>query len=140
MIVVAIIGILAAVAIPQYQDYTLKAKLSKVMVVAAPIKVALGIYNQELGGFPTIPDPWSSIGLLADPTKTNEVSAIAWNGTRNPVAAGTGIALTLTNIKSKGVDGGTVTFTPVVNSTSITWSHTCSGALTDKVVIYYFNC
>ena len=59
MIVVAIIGILAAVAIPQYQDYTVKAKLSKVTGIAAPLKTALALYNQEQGGFPTTAAPWA---------------------------------------------------------------------------------
>ena len=52
MIVVAIIGILAAVAIPAYQDYIIKAKLAKVQSTMDPIKLALGMYYQENGGFP----------------------------------------------------------------------------------------
>ena len=43
MIVVAIIGILAAVGIPAYQDYTAKARLSEGISLAAPAKTALGI-------------------------------------------------------------------------------------------------
>ena len=42
MIVVAIIGILAAVAIPAYQDYIVKAKLSKVQATLDPLKLAIG--------------------------------------------------------------------------------------------------
>ena len=41
MIVVAIIGILAAVAIPQYQNYITRAKLSKVSPTVDPVKLAL---------------------------------------------------------------------------------------------------
>ena len=52
MIVVAIIGILAAVAIPAYQDYVVKAKLSKVQSTIDPIKLALAMYYQENGQFP----------------------------------------------------------------------------------------
>jgi type IV pilus assembly protein PilA len=140
MIVVAIIGILAAVAIPQYQDYTVKAKLSKVTGVAAPIKTALALYNQEQGGFPTTAAPWTSIGLSAAPSATTEVSAIAWTGTANPVAATTGIALTLQNIKATTVDTGVITMTPTVGSTDIQWTNTCSGALTDAIAKKYFNC
>ena len=55
MIVVAIIGILAAVAIPAYQDYVVKAKLSKVQSTMDSIKLALAMYYQENGSFPTGP-------------------------------------------------------------------------------------
>src|SRR6185436_6928943 len=109
MIVVAIIGILAAVAIPQYQDYTVKAKLSKVTGVAAPVKTALALYNQEQGGFPTSGGAtmWTSIGLSTAPSGTTEVASLDWTGTgNNPVPAGEGIALVLQNIKATTVDTG----------------------------------
>jgi len=52
MIVVAIIGILAAVAIPAYQDYTVRAKLSEGLVLASSAKVAVseGYYANSLAG------------------------------------------------------------------------------------------
>ena len=50
MIVVAIIGILAAVAIPQYEGYTQKAKLAKVLALAAPIKSTISQVYSEKGG------------------------------------------------------------------------------------------
>lgn len=43
MIVVAIIGILAAVAIPAYQDYTIKAKVQEGVSLSAPARTALGV-------------------------------------------------------------------------------------------------
>ena len=62
MIVVAIIGILAAVAIPQYQDYITKAKLAKVNVAVEPIKTAVAMFAQENGGIATITaDAWTSL-------------------------------------------------------------------------------
>jgi type IV pilus assembly protein PilA len=134
MIVVAIIGILAAVAIPQYQDYTVKAKLSKVMSYAKPIQTALALFNQEQGSFPTVADAWTSLGLSASPSASTEVSAVS-------VIASTGaITLTLTGIKNPGVDTGTVTMTPTVGSTSISWANTCGGALTDAIAKKYFGC
>ncbi len=47
MIVVAIIGILAAIAIPQYQDYTAKAKISEAGTVTAAIKTAIAVNVQD---------------------------------------------------------------------------------------------
>ena len=47
MIVVAIIGILAAVAIPSYQNYTLKAKFTEVVNATAPIKTAIELCVQN---------------------------------------------------------------------------------------------
>jgi type IV pilus assembly protein PilA len=43
MIVVAIIGILAAIAIPAYQNYTLKAKFTEIVNATAPIKLAIDL-------------------------------------------------------------------------------------------------
>ncbi|MHB1099249.1 MAG: pilin [Burkholderiales bacterium] len=120
MIVVAIIGILAAVAIPQYQDYVTRTKLSKVASYADPIKTALAQYAQEnAGSFPATASAWTSLGLSAAPTATSEVSGVT-------VTATTGaIVLTLQGIGSP-YDGTTVTMLPTVNSTNITWGNTCS--------------
>lgn len=50
MIVVAIAAILAAVAIPQYSDYTARAKISNALAAAAPLKTAVALCVQEHGG------------------------------------------------------------------------------------------
>jgi type IV pilus assembly protein PilA len=49
MIVVAIIGILAAIAVPAYQTYTMKARFSEVVSAASPLKLGLEICFQEQG-------------------------------------------------------------------------------------------
>jgi type IV pilus assembly protein PilA len=49
MIVVAIIGILAAVAVPAYQQYTLKARFSEVVSAMAPYKLGVELCYQEQG-------------------------------------------------------------------------------------------
>ena len=54
MIVVAIIGILAAVAIPQYQNYVARAQVAEGLALASGVKTALTLYYQETGGFPAV--------------------------------------------------------------------------------------
>ena len=53
MIVIAIIGILAAVAVPQYQNYTARAKISEALVVAANLKTTLSEYYVTNNAWPT---------------------------------------------------------------------------------------
>ncbi len=130
MIVVAIIGILAAVAIPQYQDYTVKAKLSKVSGFAAPIKTAIALFNQETGALPAAAVAWASLGLSAAPTATNEVTAVT-------TAASGAIVLTMGGIKAGTIDGKTVTMTPTPGTTAITWANTTNS--TEVVVTKYFQ-
>ena len=53
MIVVAIIGILAAIAIPAYQDYTIRAQVSEGLNLAGGAKAAVTEYTQDRGIYPT---------------------------------------------------------------------------------------
>lgn len=120
MIVVAIIGILAAVAIPQYQDYVTRTKLAKAAAYVAPVKLALANYAQENAGtFPSIADGWQSIGLTGQPAATTEVSGVG-------IAATSGnITITLQGIGTN-YNGSTVRFEPQPGSTSIGWNVVCS--------------
>ena len=52
MIVVAIIGILAAIAIPAYQDYTVRSKVTEMINSAGVCKTSVAEYYQSLGAFP----------------------------------------------------------------------------------------
>ena len=60
MIVVAIIGILASVAIPAYRDYTIKTKLASLVSSVAGAKSAIAICIQENGGDETVCDSGAS--------------------------------------------------------------------------------
>ena len=53
MIVVAIIGILAAVALPAYQDYTARAQVSEAVALAGGLKTPLAEYGAEKNAWPT---------------------------------------------------------------------------------------
>ena len=65
MIVVAIIGILAAIAIPAYMDYTVKAKVSEVMHRFDALATALSEYHSDVGKFPSttnfVPTDWAAV-------------------------------------------------------------------------------
>jgi type IV pilus assembly protein PilA len=103
MIVVAIIGILAAVAIPAYSDYTVKAKVGNAMSAVDSLKSAVALCAQEAGGSAancTTGQP----GIPAF-TPTKEVATAT-------VTAGVITANFATGVGT-GVDGLAVVFTPV---------------------------
>ena len=52
MIVVAIIGILAAIALPQYNKYIARTQVAEAFALLGPVKQALTLYHQENGAFP----------------------------------------------------------------------------------------
>ncbi|HEY6094737.1 MAG TPA: prepilin-type N-terminal cleavage/methylation domain-containing protein [Gallionellaceae bacterium] len=131
MIVVAIIGILAAVAIPAYQDYIVKAKLSKVVSTLDPVKTAIAMYFQEIGSFPvaaagdlvggggntpgatTTPGTfWSSLGFGAFPSLPNEVYSM---GVHNGASTNIALILTLNNVKQGTIDGNWISVSPIPN-------------------------
>ena len=118
MIVVAIIGILAAVALPAYQDYTVKAKTAAALASVASIKTNVGLCAQENGGVLTTCDT-SVSGTLTDIpafTATKEVaSAVTTNGV---------VVITLKSGIGAGVDGLVITMTPTVGASNVTWVNT----------------
>ena len=54
MIVVAIIGILAAIAIPAYQDYTIRSQVTEGLNLASDLKAGVGEYYAQNGSYPTL--------------------------------------------------------------------------------------
>ena len=82
MIVVAIIGILAAIAIPAYQDYTIRAQVSEGLNLAGGAKAAVSEYTMDRGVFPTdntiagISAPGEIVGkYVTDVTVTNTATS-----------------------------------------------------------------
>ncbi|RYH65611.1 MAG: pilin [Alcaligenaceae bacterium] len=104
MIVVAIIGILAAVALPAYQDYTVRARVSEGLVAVSAAKVqvqdvlASGNPASDANGYAT---GFRAISA-ANANQTRNISAVA-------IAAGTGV-ITVTTTSAAG--GGTLIVTP----------------------------
>ena len=71
MIVIAIIGILAAIAIPSYQDYTARAQVAEALNMTGGYKTAVAEYYSESGAWPT------SIGLVGGTRSGTYVSSVA---------------------------------------------------------------
>jgi type IV pilus assembly protein PilA len=79
MIVVAIIGILAAIAIPAYQDYVTRAKWAKAISAIEPLKLAIGeCVNDNAASFTTCDSTTdlNSYGITAMPSGTAVESAV----------------------------------------------------------------
>lgn len=90
MIVIAIIGILAAIAVPQYAQYTKRAKFTEVIMAAATAKVGVSLCAQTqgaltacIGGFDTIPaDITGGTGSVASvATAANGVITVTGHAT-----------------------------------------------------------
>ena len=120
MIVVAIIGILAAVALPAYQDYTTRAKVSEVVIMTAPAKLAVSETASSLGGLASLTA--SNSGYVF-PGATKYVSGIV-------VTDATGV-VTATSIVATAGGNIVLTPTPVGTSTGqLTWK--CSSTIAAK--------
>ncbi len=127
MIVVAIIGILAAVALPAYQDYTVRSKVSEGLSLATSAKVAVTETNAATG---TMPTTNAEAGLpAATDIKGNAVTSVT-------VGANGVISILFNNTLggSPTFNGSTVTLTPTVTNGSITWECKVDAASKNKYV------
>lgn len=114
MIVVAIIGILAAVALPAYQDYTVRAKLSEATGMAAAAKTAVTEYYQSNGDLPTSNTEAGIRTINSDYVDSIAVGA-AGKITVDLTATAAGIGKALDEANDS------IFFTPTENSGTLTW-------------------
>ncbi len=122
MIVVAIIGILAAIAIPAYQNYTKKAKFTEVVVATGPFKTAVELCTYDKGAIAGCTHDTTGSGY----TIKNQVSAIGLVG---KIEVKDGV-ITAEAVKSNGLAGETYILTPKLESEKVTWQAT--GTCKDK--------
>ena len=123
MIVVAIIGILAAIAIPAYQDYTIRAQVSEGLNLAAGAKAAVSEYTMDRGSWPN------------DNTQAGLSAAADINGS---YVTSVGVVSNIITVTYGGsqpahalIGGQTLTLTGTINAGSVEWD--CgSGAILPK--------
>lgn len=123
MIVVAIIGILAAIAIPAYQDYTIRAQVSEGLNLSGAAKAAVTEYYQDQGDFPA---DNATAGLEAAANITGKyVTTVEVTG------AGL-IQVTYGGDANSNVTGAVLTMTPTDNAGSVSWECAGDATLVDK--------
>lgn len=117
MIVVAIIGILAAIAIPAYQDYTIRAQVTEGVNLIAGAKAAVTETYNDTGALPTTN---SAAGL---PTAASIRGSYV---TQVSLGANGVIVATYGNKANSKINGQTCRVTPTDNGGSISWTGICS--------------
>jgi type IV pilus assembly protein PilA len=115
LIVIAIIGILAAIAIPMYKTQTIKAKMTEVTNGMSNVASAVAAYIQEGNGWPTAGDKpmiQSSLGVSTDALL--RISSMAVNA---------GVITAIVDTIDSTVNGKSLVMTPTsLNDGSIAWS------------------
>ena len=115
MIVVAIIGILAAVAIPAYQDYTIRAKVTEGVGLAAAAKTSVSEFRLSQSAYPTNN---ANAGIATVITSKYVTGVTVTNGT---------ISVAMNNA-TVGT-AGNIVFTPTFSNGTVDWSCTASTVL-----------
>ena len=120
MIVVAIIGILAAVALPAYRDYTVRAKVSELLLAASSGKNSVAEAVNTNGIFPT------TASMVLDNQNTKYVASVAYAYTSDTA----GIITATATASEAAISGATITLSGVASGGQITW--TCGGSILAK--------
>ena len=123
MIVVAIIGILAAIAIPAYQDYTIRAQVSEGLNLSGGAKAAVTEFFQDRGSLPTNN---TEAGLAAGTAIVGKyvVSVVNANGI---------ISVTYGNSAHTVIAADSIELSPVTHAGSVEWvCHTGAGTIANK--------
>lgn len=131
MIVVAIIGILAAIALPAYQDYTVRAKVQEGVSLSAPARSAIGIACSEA----TIPTAastdWNSgLGIPDDADYDASSDYVSNVQAASTDASTVSVTITYDAIGTQVTDGDTIVYNGACRNTGMDWG--VSGSIDSK--------
>ena len=124
MIVVAIVGILAVVAIPAYQDYATRAKVSEAISMASQVKASVSEAYISNGSLPATN---AEAGL---PAKTSITSTYVESA---EVSSGV-ITIELQGTQVASLDAGSLIFEPSTSNQNLTWSCQASSSALNQYV------
>lgn len=124
MIVVAIIGILASVAVPTYQSYSVRAQVAEGMNLAGPVQAAVAEYWYDNGAYP------------ADNADAGIAAATAYSGNyvTGVSANGANVEITYGNKANIQIAGQIVVLRAVPSNGSISWDCASGGVIDDDLL------
>ena len=115
MIVITIIGVLAAIAVPIYQDYTVRARVSECVSIFAPIKTATSIFASQKGRLPGALGSLSGVSASATAHQGEYVNQFT-------MASGGNLTCTLKSAPDLGDSSGdNVVFAPTYSNGRVSW-------------------
>lgn len=121
MIVIAIVAILAAVAIPMYQTYIVRAKITEALNAASSTKTYVSIHHAESG---QLPNTSAELGLTED---------VDWDYVEKiEIQAQGRIVVTVRGSAMNQADTATFELVPAVNGGALTWSCRPPGTIAHK--------
>lgn len=119
MIVVAIVGILASVAMPAYQSYSVRAQVSEGLNIAGPVQSSIAEFYYNNGGFPT-DNADAGLALPAE-FSGSYVSGISINGAD--------VVVTYGNDANAQISGQTIILTATPSLGSLNWACASGGVI-----------
>ena len=140
MIVVAIVGVLAAVAVPAYSDYTVRAQVSEAIAAVSPIKASVADYYYANGELPSSGEE-AGLDTGGSPTGSNYGTDVVETITLDP-SNNNAIKVTLNDLGDGVSEGDSILFIPATTeSGQITW--TCQAGTPEATLSTRFapaNC
>ncbi len=119
MTVMAIIGVLTAIALPAYQSYSIRAQIAEGLALTGPLTLAVAAYQNDNGTYPSdndaaaLPPPDGYAGRYVDSIAVNEnVISILYGNQANAL-----------------ISGGVVTFTATRTNGSVSWTCASGGRI-----------
>ena len=130
MIVVAIIGILAAIALPAYQDYIIRAKMTEVITLASAAKTSITEYFQTMGSMPSL----AQSGINVSQSQSPYLGANVRLSTTADGTVGIEYQISGAGIGNSAIDGNFFTFYGLPSDTGAG-----AGALEDTGLRWFCN-